>query len=420
MTEPADAGAEPVLRRLARPLANKRFRWVLIAVALPLPLIQYFFVTAQLSLDLVNRRYEDFWVYLRAAAAIASGADPYAGSSGTSIVHNTGYIYPPLLAWLAQPFNNFHLGTQALIGWAVLQLCLFGALVIVKQALCARWEMTALVALAAITSYWVRRDLFEGQVDLVILLLVAVWFWAWVRGGDWWGGVALAAAVAMKVVPVVLLLLPLARRRWQMLVAAIVAGLALFLTLLPLNVEYATKVLPYLPGVSGDPESQSPASMLLRILEPDALYGRPDQLGSWFHFFVVVVALGFAAATAWWLRSPAVDWPSRAVEGAAGVALLPLLTPVTWGHHLVIELIPLFVLTWVAIQAREPKLGLLAFLAWILANPVHLVFMSVYLNGNKTPVLMNIWVELPVVGIVMLWWLCLTALRVAPRVSVSR
>ena len=398
---------EPLLTRLAQPLANKRFRWLLIAVALPLPFLQYIVVTAQLSADLVNRGYEDFWVYMRAAADIASGADPYAESSGTSIVHNTGYIYPPLLAWLAQPLITFHLGTQALIGWAVLQLCLFGAIVIVTRALCSGWQVTALVTLAAITSYWVRRDLFEGQVDLVILFLLAIWFWAWVRGGDWWGGLALAVGAAVKVVPGVLILLPAARRRWQMLVAAVVAGVVLFVLLLQLNVEYATRVLPYLPGVSGDPESQSPASTLLRILEPDALYGRPDHMGAWFHILIVAVAIGFAVVTAWRLRTPATDLPSRAVEGAAAIALLPLLSPVTWGHHLVIELIPLFVLTWVAIQNRDLKLGLLTLVAWLLANPVHLLFMAAYLGGTKTPVLMNIWVELPVAGIVLLWWLCL-------------
>lgn len=415
-----EASTEPLLSRLARPLANKRFRWLLIAVALPLPLLQYLVVTAQLSADLVNRSYEDFWVYTRAAARVASGEDPYAGSSGISIVHNVGYIYPPLVAWLAQPLLTFGAGTQALLGWLILQACLFAALVIVMRALCARWQMTALVTLAAIESYWVRRDLFEGQVDLVILLLLAIWFWAWVRGGDWWGGLALAVGAAMKVVPGVLLLLPVARRSWRMVATAAAAGLALFLALLPLNVEYATKVLPYLPGVSGDPESQSPASALLRILEPDALYGRPDHLGVWFHVLIVVVALGFAAVTAWRLRSAARDWPSRAVEGAAVVSTLPLLTPVTWGHHLVIELIPMFVLAWIAIQARQLAIGLLTLLAWVLCNPVHLVFMSLYLNGTKTPILMNIWVELPLVGIVMLWWLCHKALSVAPRVSVSR
>jgi hypothetical protein len=394
---------------LARTLDNRRFRWLLIAVALPLPLLQYLIVTAQLSADLVNRRDEDFWVYMRAAATIARGADPYRGSIATSIAQNIGYTYPPLLAWIAQPLRTLDPTTQTLVGFAVLQICFFAAIVMMTRALRASWELAALVTLAGITSYWVRRDLFEGQADLVILALETIWFWAWVRGGSWWGGVALAVGAAIKVTPGILILLPLARRRWGMVAGAVTAGVVLFIALFPLNLEYATRVLPYLPGVVGNPESQSPASMLLRLFEPATLYGQPDSLGEWFHILIVAITAAFVVVTAWRLSSGAVDNDSVAVEGAAAVALLPLLTPVTWGHHLVVELIPLYVLAWVAIRRRDRWLGALTLLAWVLANPVHLLFMAVYLGGAKTPVLMNVWVELPVVGVILIWALCLYA-----------
>jgi hypothetical protein len=407
VTEPA---APKLLARLARPLANRRFRWLLIAVALPLPLLQYLVVTAQLSADLVNRGNEDFWVYARAAATIARGADPY-GASATSIAQNTAYIYPPLLAWLVQPLVTLDLTTQALVGFAALQICFFAAIAIVTRALRASWQLAALVTLAGITSYWVRRDLYEGQVDLVILALEAVWLWAWVRGGRWWGGVALAIGAALKVIPGVLILLPIARRRWQMVVGAIAVGVVLFLALFGLNLEYATRVFPFLPGVVGNPESQSPASTLLRVFDPATLYGEPDRLGAWFHILIVAVTAAFIAITAWRLRAKAIDLESAAIEGAAAVALLPLLTPVTWGHHLVVELIPLYVLAWVAIQRRHAWLGGLTLLAWVLANPVHLLFMAAYLGGARTPVVMNVWVELPVAGVILIWALCLYAYR---------
>ena len=410
------------LPRLIRPLANPRFRWLLIAVALPLPLLQYLFVTAQLSADLVNRGYEDYWVYMRAAALISRGVDPYA-STTTSVGQITTYTYPPLLAWLVQPLLTLDLTTQALIGFAFLQICLFAAIVILTRALHAPWELAALITLAAITSYWVRRDLFEGQVDLAVLLLAAIWFWAWVRGGRWWGGLAIAAGAAVKVMPGVLILLPLARRRWGMVAGAGAAGAAIFLLQPSLNLEYATKVLPHLPGVVGDPESQSPASALLRLMQPGTLYGRPDTLGGWFHTLILVVTVLFVVVTAWRLRAGPVDQDSRALEGAAAIALLPLLTPVTWGHHLVIELIPLYVLAWLAINQRRAGLGGLTLLAWVLANPVHLLFMAAYLGGVKTPVVMDVWVELPVVGVILIWALCLYAYQpsahTAPIISRS-
>jgi hypothetical protein len=413
-----EKAAAPLLTRLARPFANARFRWLLIAVALPLPLLQYLVVTAGLSADLVNRGYEDFWVYMRAAALITRGTDPYAATT-TFVGQITTYTYPPLLAWVVQPLLYLDLTTQALIGFAVLQLCLFAAILITTRALGAPWELAALITLAAITSYWVRRDLFEGQVDLVVLLMAAIWFWAWVRGGRWWGGLAIAAGAAVKVMPGVLILLPLARRRWGMVAGAVAAGLVIFVIQPSLNIEYATKVLPHLPGVVGDPENQSPAGVLLRVLQPSSLYGQPDRLGAWFHTLVIAVTLLFAVITAWWLRAGAGDHESRAVEGAAAVALLPLLTPVTWGHHLVIELVPLYVLAWLAIRRHRVWLGVLTLLAWVLGNPVHLVFMAAYLGGVKIPVIMDVWVELPVVGVILIWALCLYAYEPNQRPAMS-
>ena len=414
--------AQAALERLARPLANRRFRWLLIAVALPLPLLQYLVVTAQLSADLVNRGNEDFWVYARAAATITRGADPYGASSATSIASNTSYIYPPLLAWLVQPLVTLGLTTQALVGFAVLQICCFAAIVIMTRALRAGWQLAALVTLAGITSYWVRRDLFEGQVDLVILALEAIWFWAWVRGGRWWGGVALGVGAALKVIPGLLILLPIARRRWEMVAGAVAAGVVLVLALFGLNLEYATRVFPFLPGVVGNPESQSPASTLLRLFQPATLYGQPERLGGWFHVLIVAITVALLVVTAWRLRAEAIDFESAALEGAAAVALLPLLTPVTWGHHLVVELIPLYVLAWVAIRRRHPWLGGLTLLSWVLANPVHLLFMAAYLGGARTPVVMNVWVELPVAGVVLIWALCLYAFKpkTVPAASLSR
>jgi hypothetical protein len=416
-----DTTGTPLLARLARPLANPRFRWLLIAVAVPLPLLQYLVVTAELSADLVNRGYEDFWVYMRAAALIARGTDPYAATT-TFVGQITTYTYPPLLAWVVQPLLYLDLTPQALIGLAVLQLCLLAAILITTRALGASWELAALITLAAITSYWVRRDLFEGQVDLVVLLMAAIWFWAWVRGGRWWGGLAIAVGAAVKVMPGVLILLPLARRRWGMVVGAVAAGAVIFVLQPSLNLEYATKVLPHLPGVVGDPENQSPAGVLLRVLQPSSLYGQPDGLGAWFHTLVLAVTLVFVVITAWRLRAAAVGHEARALEGAAAIALLPLLTPVTWGHHLVVELIPLYVLAWLAIKKRRVWLGAFTLLAWVLGNPVHLVFMAAYLGGVKIPVVMDVWVELPVVGVIGIWALCLYAYQpteTAPGLSRS-
>ena len=43
------------------------------------------------------------------------------------------------------------------------------------------------------------------------------------------------------------------------------------------------------------------------------------------------------------------------------------------------------------------------------------LFMAAYLGGVKTPVVMDVWVELPVAGVMLIWALCLYAYKPTPK-----
>jgi Glycosyltransferase family 87 len=69
----------------------------------------------------------------------------------------------------------------------------------------------------------------RGQVNLILLLLLAGMLRAVVRGGNARAGVWLAGAICIKIIPAFLLLLPLWRRDWRFLTgcsAGLVVGLA--------------------------------------------------------------------------------------------------------------------------------------------------------------------------------------------------
>src|SRR3984893_11369061 len=93
--------------------------------------------------------------------------------------------------------------------------------------------MALLLALVPISFEPVAANFDEGQVNLVLLGLSGVWLLGWVAGDRWWGGAALGLAVAVKLLQGPVGLLLVWGRRWRMLAAAAVAGLALWLLAVP-------------------------------------------------------------------------------------------------------------------------------------------------------------------------------------------
>src|SRR4029077_810733 len=103
---------------------------------------------------------------------------------------------------------------------------------IVRALRVVDWQLQALVVLVAIAFEPVNGNIVEGQINLVLLALSGVWLLGW-SAGRWWGGAALGLAVALKLIQAPAGLLLLWGRRWSMLVAGVVAGLAIWLIAAP-------------------------------------------------------------------------------------------------------------------------------------------------------------------------------------------
>ena len=407
-------------------LDNRRFRSLLLALA-GVPIVATYLWQALIQPIFFGGYLGDFQEsYMRAAARIASGLDPYdlCATIGCSEPTGPQYVMPPVLAWMLQPLVGVSSGLIT-VG-AVLMLNASLAIFIwlsLKALRVDDWQLGALLVLLALSFEPVIGNISEGQVNLVLLGLSGVWFWAWVRDHDsrseWWGGAALGAAIAVKLIQGPVVLLVLWARRWSMFAAAGAAGLLLWIVGAPQYLfEYLFKVLPAVSAGTGFFENHSPGGTVTRLFEPDtflALRGSPPAA----RIVTVVIALAALALTLYFLRGPASSAGGRALDAAAIVAATPLIASYSWGTHLVLLLLPMFVLVVWAARRRDWTVMALVAASWLLIGPAHKLLQALLVTGYSNLVVLRFMAEFGVVGILALWIACLIALRRARAATVN-
>ena len=390
-------------------LRNRRFRTLLLAIS-GVPIAALYLWQALVQPIFLGGYLGDFQEsYLRAAARIASGQDPYDLCSTMGCLEPTGpqYVMPPVLAWMLQPLVGVDSHVITVGAVLVLNASLFLFVWLTLRALrVADWQLAALLVLTALAFEPVTGNIAEGQVNLVLLGLSGVWFAAWVDA-RWWGGLALGAAIALKLIQGPVALLVLWARRWTMFAAAAAAGLALWIAGAPqFLLEYLFKVLPAVSAGTGFFENHSPGGTVTRLFDPNtfvAVRGSPTPAR------IITTAIGLAVlvATLAALRSSR----SRSLEAAAIVAATPLIASYSWGTHLVLLLLPMFVLLSWSIGRRDwLVLGLVA-VTWMLVGPVHKLLQVLLVSGYPDLVVLRALAESGVVGITALWIATLIALR---------
>jgi arabinofuranan 3-O-arabinosyltransferase len=314
---------------------------------------------------------------------------------------------------MLQPLVGADPHVQLAIVVGVLQVALLVFLWTTLRALgVTDWQLALLLVLVVIGFEPVVGNFDEGQVNLVLLALSGVWLLAWVAGDRWWGGAALGAAVAIKLLQAPLGLLLLWGRRWRMVVAAAVAGAALWLLAVPQYLpEYLFKVAPVLAGGTGLFENHSPGGTVARLLDPGTFMGAVRDTSPAARVITTAIALVSLAITFWVLRTPRGERTGRALEAAAVVAVGPLVASYSWGTHLVLLLLPMLVLTTWAVRRRDWRvLGLVA-LGWALIGPGHNWFQLLLVSGYPNLVVLRLMAEFGVAGITAIWIASLIAVR---------
>jgi hypothetical protein len=396
------------------PLENRSFRSVLLAVAGVPILLSYLWQS--LIQPLVFGAYlGDFQEsYMRAAARLAEGRDPYDLCQTMGCLEPTGpqYVTPLPLAWLLQPAVGVdsHLLTIATV--LLLNVCVATFLLCALRALhVADWQLGALLVLLAIGFEPVAANIVEGQINLILLALSGVWLVAWVEE-RWWGGLALGIGVALKLIQAPLGLLVLWGRRWAMLAAALIAGLGLWLVAAPQYLlEYVLEVLPAISSGTGLFENHSPGGTISRLFDPSTFFGATRGAPPAARVITIVTALAAIGVTFWVLGRPRKDRTGRALEAAAVVAVGPMVASYSWGTHLVLLLLPTVVLIAWAVRRRDWAVVGLVGAAWLLIGPGHKWFQVLLASGYPNLLVLRAMAEFGVVGITCVWVASLLAIR---------
>src|SRR5207237_10715841 len=103
------------------------------------------------------------------------------------------------------------------------------------------------------------------------------------------------------------------------------------------------KVLPAVSAVTGLFKNHSPGGTIPRLFDPNtfiSVRGSPFAA----RVLTALIAVAVLVFTFRVLRRPAVTPMGRSLEAAAIVAATPLIASYSWGTHLVVLLLPMFVL----------------------------------------------------------------------------
>lgn len=310
-----------------------RGRQIAITVALAAASLVFVALFAQ------RHGFFDLNVYYGAVRYWTSGGEIYDFVRANSTY---GFTYPPFAALAMLPMAVLSwpaaivvsATATVLVTWWLLRL-LLGPVVAAQ-----RWTgwFTVAVALCLVAVYEPMRETFLfGQVNMLLLGLVAADLLLFTAKGSRWGGVGIGLATAIKLTPGIFIVYLLITKRYRE--AAVAAGTATVATLVAAAVapdasrEFWTSALwdTDRVGVLSFISNQSLQGVVARLTT-----GHPSK--------ALWAVLVLAVLVVWFVRSRAAVGRGDEVAGLAFTGIVGvLISPVTWVHHLV-WLIPALVL----------------------------------------------------------------------------
>jgi hypothetical protein len=364
----------------------------------------------------------DYIHYFDAGAALNRGADPYASfldRCGQTWC-NVGYIYPPLLAEIFRPLALLEPYTGAAIWLLVSHLLVAGTILVVHRIVHPWLTVTgeAFLLAAALLFLPLYQSLWFLQVGALLAFTLALSAWAFVRDRDRSAGGLLGVAAVLRVTPLVMAPM-LVRSRRQLtrppgligLAAAVVVLLAGLQLLTPTTWEFLTRVLPRLGVSTPTLDNQSMPGLLLRV---ELFLGVSHTPIAVVTTLLQTVVLG----ATWRLTLEVEGRRGRAAVFAAFLAAMPIISSITWDHHLLNELIVFALLAPSLVAGGRPlRLALLSYpLLWVnrgITDPLAGI-LGLSSPRGLTVVPFLLITALNLVGMVLLWLACLDVLAHRP------
>lgn len=291
-----------------------------------------------LVLNQAGLRQQDFGAYLRAGHDLLAGRPLYDAFLHHPFPDPTlrpAYIYPPVFALLVAPLTLLPSAAAGAIWLVINQAALAGSIAMVLAWRRPGRAAAIAVVVATVTFYPLWIDITQGQANLLILFLVTAGMLG-VLSGRPRAAAALGVAAAFKLTPALLLGWLLVERRFRdacwMAIAFLAATGAGALVRWHDTVVFFTRVAPALAGGTAVYANQSVDGLLKRVLTSNA-YTQPWAVINWMPALLAIA--GAALALFWFVSTRRGDLATRAWSF---LPLVPLLSSVTWPHHLVIVL----------------------------------------------------------------------------------
>jgi hypothetical protein len=314
-----------------------------------------------------NSTGQDYQAISRAAGEVAVGGNPYAHAVAFGRSPNfkefmswnvAPYVYPPLVAILMRPLlwlpvdAAFELWT-----WFNLML-LVGSAVLVAQAFTSsnsglRAGYFFLALTLFVTYNPIQLDLMLGQIDLLIIFLLILTYFAYYKGYDVGTSATLALAITIKPIVIPLLLFFAWKRRWRIVIIAVL------LTGILTIIGFSMIGWAYLPDyieinrlwsrgpMLAFPFNQSPNGLAIRLFTSN-IYTQPLFEASLLRNGLPIL-VGMLAIGGWLLTVSRTDQPQAPVnrlEYGLTITSLLLISPLVGQNHftwLVVSLVGLLI-----------------------------------------------------------------------------
>ncbi len=279
--------------------------------------------------------FEDFGAYAGAAHAVATGTSPYAAFGGATIVM-TGYDYPPFAAVLLRPLAFLSARWQELVWlWISLAALVGGAVIAARALLPTTWPRARAGVFVALTFPAATYNLWHGQMNTVIFLLLAMALSDYLSGHRTRCGVILGVAAGIKIAPVVLLIVLVRRGWWRGALAGVATGaatVAIGVGALGWSVtrQYLTSVLPVLNRDNGWIYNQTWNGVVNRLAQHSVL--TVDAPSFALHAIATTLSLVTVAALLVAVRGRGYERTraERGAEFACGVVVMLLVGSIAW------------------------------------------------------------------------------------------
>ena len=310
--------------------------------------------------------FYDIEIYHQAINHWTRGGDLYAYSLGSRSGRRYGFTYPPFAALTMLPMALIPLWAAIVVSVTATAAATVGVLYWLVGPMAHRhgWDRWLLVAAAGTLMLafdpW-GSTLGFGQVNMLLVFLVAMDFMLLVRAGRSGAGALIGLATAVKLTPGIFIVYLIVTRKWRAaaMASATTGGATLFAAVVAPGAsrDFWTDALwhPERVGSAAQLSNQSLHGLVARL--------NPDQPSTLLWLLLAVSVLAVWGAR---VRAAAIAHDEMAGFALTG-AVSCLISPFTWVHHLV-WLIPALVLligNGYAQSTREGRPRWWLWLAWL-------------------------------------------------------